>query len=621
MHLATRERTAARTAQSPLRQREREWGEVILPELVNGFCAFFSREHIVDDSKAVLVEEVSEFSVFGVAEAATTRTVVSVARSMCAPGPPPSSQRERTSTVCTLAMLVRTFWCTRLDPAGSQASCTPARTPPSSALSFWSLGHGPGTDFAADTEERWAPGAGAQRGGEREREGREGARATCRPSADSHAQDLLILSASSSSMPGPAQGQAGGDGGHRPRPEKRDHERAREDVEGGTPGGKRQKTLYAGRPSGGHGYQPDNDSSGVHVARMIATCTPASHVKEEPAKPSGHGHAVPRRERPLWQAQLHEDIPVGMCKINLDDIVHTLQGGLLREGSSSRSIRVFISSTFTDTASERNTLLQDVFPYLDEYARKHGYHFQGSEMRWGIREHASKENMTADMCLDEIRDCQASGGVNFVLLSTQKYGYRPLPRRIHQPIFEEIIKCADARGASALSSCYRLDTNALAPEYVFDAGHISPQSWAQTEAELCETLQTCAQRAWPDLDIRDPSCTHPARDFFISVTEMEVHQGLIQRADRDRKCLVFTRTITDLATVAEGANAAGASGMVSDYIDMLNGTVHREGQDRLAWCKEVLIPSVYTLDRQNHSVITDQNMHVRMCGPRGGERP
>ena len=69
---------------------------------------------------------------------------------------------------------------------------------------------------------------------------------------------------------------------------------------------------------------------------------------------------------------------------------------------------------------------------------------------------------------------------------------------------------------------------------MFDAGHISPQSWAQTEAELRKTLQTCAQRAWPDLDVRDPACTHPARNFFISVTEMEVHQGLIQRPDRDR---------------------------------------------------------------------------------------
>jgi len=280
----------------------------------------------------------------------------------------------------------------------------------------------------------------------------------------------------------------------RDQPDGDDADRAKPD----STGVKMQKMAYGGLPSlGGHSYQLD-----LHKG-------PAIQPQENPAKQK-QTKAVPRRERSFWKEQLHEDIPVGMCKINVADIVRTLQGRYLQVGSSSRSIRVFISSTFTDTASERNILLQDVFAYLEEYARKHGYHFQASEMRWGIREHASMENMTAEMCLDEIRDCQASDGVNFVLLSTQKYGYQPLPRRISQSMFCELLIHACARESSALlTSCYRLDENALEPEYIFDAGHISPEKWAQTEAQLREIIQSCAKRAWPGLDITNPTCSHP----------------------------------------------------------------------------------------------------------------
>jgi hypothetical protein len=280
----------------------------------------------------------------------------------------------------------------------------------------------------------------------------------------------------------------------RDQPDGDDADRAKPD---GT-GAKMQKMAYGNLPSlGGHRCQLD-----LHKGLAI-------QPQEKPAKLK-QTKAVPRRERSFWKEQLHEDIPVGMCKINVADIVRTLQGRYLQVGSSSRSIRVFISSTFTDTASERNILLQDVFAYLEEYARKHGYHFQASEMRWGIREHASRENMTAEMCLDEIRDCQASDGVNFVLLSTQKYGYQPLPRRISQSMFCELLTQACARESSALlTSCYRLDENALEPEYIFDAGHISPETWAQTEAQLREIIQNCAKRAWPGLDITNPKCSHP----------------------------------------------------------------------------------------------------------------
>ena len=46
---------------------------------------------------------------------------------------------------------------------------------------------------------------------------------------------------------------------------------------------------------------------------------------------------------------------------------------------SSKVVRIFTSSTFTDMLMERNTLMEYVYPKLKEYCReKHGLEFQVS---------------------------------------------------------------------------------------------------------------------------------------------------------------------------------------------------------------------------------------------------
>jgi hypothetical protein len=63
-----------------------------------------------------------------------------------------------------------------------------------------------------------------------------------------------------------------------------------------------------------------------------------------------------------------------------------------------------LSSTFTDTASERN--LADVVPYLQQYARKYNFDFRLVEMRWGIRAEASSAHQTSEICMAELERCQ-----------------------------------------------------------------------------------------------------------------------------------------------------------------------------------------------------------------------
>lgn len=112
---------------------------------------------------------------------------------------------------------------------------------------------------------------------------------------------------------------------------------------------------------------------------------------------------------------------------------------------------IFISSTFTDTTAERNTLIRgmltfflicqkllslsifkemsflhsimhvvnfsgnvvtcdwykdnaiaDVYPYLRTVSRILGLDFESVDMRWGIKEETSYEHGTLDMCLREV---------------------------------------------------------------------------------------------------------------------------------------------------------------------------------------------------------------------------
>lgn len=81
---------------------------------------------------------------------------------------------------------------------------------------------------------------------------------------------------------------------------------------------------------------------------------------------------------------------------------------------------------------ERNTLMEEVYPKIKEYCKeRHGLEFQVVDMRWGVRDEATDDHMTTQLCMNELRNCQRlSVGPNFVTFLGQKYGYRPIPTYI-----------------------------------------------------------------------------------------------------------------------------------------------------------------------------------------------
>ena len=104
-------------------------------------------------------------------------------------------------------------------------------------------------------------------------------------------------------------------------------------------------------------------------------------------------------------------------------------GGLVSEPTLEQHVvRVFISSTFTDTNVERNLLIACVDPLLRKLATQFELEFVPSEMRWGISNVAITENLGSEICIQEIKQCQRdSAGINFVIILGERSGWRPVP--------------------------------------------------------------------------------------------------------------------------------------------------------------------------------------------------
>ena len=75
-------------------------------------------------------------------------------------------------------------------------------------------------------------------------------------------------------------------------------------------------------------------------------------------------------------------------------------------------------SYFIDTFNERNELMVKVYPKLKEYCQALGFDFQVVDMRWGVRDEATADHMTSELCMRELQACQKiSTGPSFIVSS------------------------------------------------------------------------------------------------------------------------------------------------------------------------------------------------------------
>ncbi|GAB6059856.1 tetratricopeptide repeat protein [Desulfonatronum parangueonense] len=89
--------------------------------------------------------------------------------------------------------------------------------------------------------------------------------------------------------------------------------------------------------------------------------------------------------------------------------------------TSSREIRVFISSTFRDMMRERDLLVKRVFPELRRKCAQRFVTFTEVDLRWGITEEQAAEGQVLPLCLAEIERSRPY----FLGLLGERYGWIP----------------------------------------------------------------------------------------------------------------------------------------------------------------------------------------------------
>jgi len=165
---------------------------------------------------------------------------------------------------------------------------------------------------------------------------------------------------------------------------------------------------------------------------------------------------------------------------------------------TTRTFRVFVSSTFEDLKEERNALQRQVFPRLSKICESHGARFQAIDLRWGIREEAGLDQKTMEICLAEIERCQRTKiKPNFIVLLGGRYGWRPLPARVEAQEFatvrDQIPNDADRL---LVENWYQRDDNAVPPEYLLKprtGEFVNRDRWEEDEQRMHGALREAAR--------------------------------------------------------------------------------------------------------------------------------
>ena len=226
------------------------------------------------------------------------------------------------------------------------------------------------------------------------------------------------------------------------------------------------------------------------------------------------------------------------------------------------TIRLFVSSTFSDLTTERDVLQREVFPALRRRCASGGFRFQPIDLRWGISEEAGRHNRTMRICLRELRRCQAAGRPkpNFLILLGERYGWCPLPERIPANLFHRLhayLASADPASAETLAARYRIDENAVPPVAELQPRHIDEKWEEQIEMPLLAALQGAAGALAVDLDAEGVA-------VGSSATEQEIVAGALTVADASDHVRAFFRTIEGLPDPPPGA-----------YVDRHNPTARQ----------------------------------------------
>jgi len=262
---------------------------------------------------------------------------------------------------------------------------------------------------------------------------------------------------------------------------------------------------------------------------------------------------------------------------------------------SSRTIRIFISSTFNDLKEERNTLQKDVFPRLRDLCREHNCRFQAIDLRWGISEEAGLDQQTMKICLEEIERCQkVTPKPNFIVLLGDRYGWQPVPYQIPAKEFNEIYNLVtNDKDQELLDKWFRCDDNAVPPVYELHprtGTYEESNNWFEVEKQLNSILRSAVIQ----LDIK----YEDSHKYFASAIEQEIRKGLNCK-DACEHVFGYFREIKNLP-----------SNLMSEYIEQ-----DKESRERLNVLKEQLKKKIkWEIHTVDWTDTNDKKRYLRELG-------
>ncbi|XP_072178165.1 NACHT domain- and WD repeat-containing protein 1-like [Diadema setosum] len=265
---------------------------------------------------------------------------------------------------------------------------------------------------------------------------------------------------------------------------------------------------------------------------------------------------------------------------------------------SGREVWVFISSTFTDTMIERDTLLTDVYPYIRDYCRQIGMDFNVVDFRWGIRQGASNRHMAAEICLREVARCRENSiGPYFVAILGDKYGYRPIPPKLPEVVYQMVLGHLEKEETkesmetvNLMKEWYKADTNSLEVTYLLQPINSKLKNFYSSNTELAmvdwaewyrifQVMQTSIFRAIRHCGL-EPQLV---QELTQSITEGEIHEGLKgmkTEADQVSRCFMFSRYLSGIDEKEDYAKR---------FLDCGDQQAQIQSQQKLVELKEYLV--------------------------------
>jgi len=206
--------------------------------------------------------------------------------------------------------------------------------------------------------------------------------------------------------------------------------------------------------------------------------------------------------------------------------------------NDSNTVRLYLSSSFTDMKFERDCIVGLLVPRIRQYCREHGLSFRMTDMRWAL---SDSTNDSRDVSLGELQACKdrsTSHSFNFIGILGNRYGFCPFPAKIHDTLFYTLRE--EASDKALLDKWFVLDKNVIPPLYMLkaakdviwqnkrnrmDAHNIE---WWRNFRNLQAVLRQAATRCLRGGKIS----AEEAVLFHQSVVEEEIKRGVLYAPDQ-----------------------------------------------------------------------------------------